>query len=90
MSKKSKFDTIFEQRREAEPEEGAEELVKPRGKRNHPDYTQVTAYIHRTLHEEVKVALIREGKRNFSTLVEELLFLWMQDKTENFPDEQRV
>lgn len=79
MSKsKSKFDAVLKQKRE--PEAGAlpEEQPKPKGKRNNPAFTQVTAYIPRTLHEEVKISLIREGSQDFSTLVENLLAEWVQ------------
>jgi hypothetical protein len=46
------------------------------GKRGNPDYAQVTAYILKTLHDETKVNLIRQGNREFSQLVEELLTGW--------------
>ncbi|MDR3459940.1 MAG: hypothetical protein P4N60_21130 [Verrucomicrobiae bacterium] len=46
------------------------------GKRGNPDYSQVTAYIPKTLHDETKVNLIRQGNREFSELVEELLTGW--------------
>jgi len=83
MSKKSKFAPVFEQKREGGAEELSEEQPKLRGKRNHPDYTQVTAYIPRSLHEEVKIGLIREGKQDFSTLVETLLVKWVKEAQED-------
>jgi hypothetical protein len=46
------------------------------GKRGNPNYAQVTAYIPRKLHDETKVNLIRLGNREFSQLVEELLWAW--------------
>jgi hypothetical protein len=46
------------------------------GKRLNPDYSQVTAYIPTKLHAETKINLIRQGKREFSELVEELLLNW--------------
>ena len=46
------------------------------GKRGNPDYSQVTAYIPKTLHDETKVNLIRQDNKEFSQLVEELLSGW--------------
>ena len=43
------------------------------GKRLNPDYSQVTAYIPTKLPNETKINLIRNGKREFCELVEELL-----------------
>ncbi len=49
------------------------------GKRRHPDYEQVTAYIRRSTHHQVKLALLRETRdRQFSELVEELLCGWLK------------
>jgi len=89
----SKFDAIFERKRgEATVTEvsQAQETVpdkeerkgpgRPRGKRSSPQYDQVTAYIPHALHDEVKIFLIREGRKEFSTLVEELLAEWVQQK----------
>lgn len=54
-------------------------VKKKRGKRNDPDYTQVTAYIKRETHHQVKIALLREGgDREFSELVEELLLEYLR------------
>ena len=75
---KSKFDAVLKQKREPEADIPPEVQPKPKGKRNNPAFTQVTAYIPRALHEEVKITLIREGTRDFSTLVENLLAEWVQ------------
>jgi hypothetical protein len=94
MKPQSKFSAILEQKRDG-GEEGKENLQqpvaspaetrkgpgRPSGKRTNPDYGQVTAYIPKALHEDVKIALIKEGGKEFSTLVEELLSEWMQNKT---------
>ena len=53
---------------------------RPRGKRSSPQYDQVPAYIPHALHDEVKICLIIEGRKEFSTLVEELLAAWVQQK----------
>ncbi len=55
---------------------------RPRGKRSDGDHVQVTAYIRRETHFDVKTALLREQKgRDFSGLVEELLAKWLKSRT---------
>jgi hypothetical protein len=56
---------------------------RPPGKRTNPAYQQVTVYIPRALHDKVKIALIQEGRKEFSELVEELLTDWNNRHTEN-------
>ncbi len=79
---KSKFAGILRDRQDNAPESSAPEAAgkvgRPggKGKRGNPDYFQVTAYIPKTLHNETKVNLIRQGNREFSELVEELLLTW--------------
>lgn len=52
---------------------------RPTGKRSDPDFEQVTSYVRRQTYADVKIALIREGrKREFSELVEELLGGWLK------------
>jgi hypothetical protein len=50
----------------------------------------VTAYIPKSLHEDVKIALIKEGGKEFSTLVEELLFEWMRNKNVSLSGDRKV
>ncbi len=51
---------------------------RPRGKRSSEAFVQVTAYIGRQTHRDVKIALLSEGEgREFSELVEELLARWL-------------
>jgi len=96
----SKFDAIFERKRGESPateRAQAQETIpekeerkgpgRPRGKRSSPQYDQVTAYIPHALHDEVKIYLIREGRKEFSTLVEELLAAWVQQKTHTLSPE---
>jgi hypothetical protein len=73
--KPSKFADMLRTRKDEEP---AAKRGRPggRGKRGNPDYAQVTAYIPKTLHDETKVNLIRQGNKEFSQLVEELLSNW--------------
>lgn len=55
---------------------------RPRnGKRSDPAYTQITAYILKKTHQDVKVALLREGKgRELSEVVEECLAAWLHQQ----------
>jgi hypothetical protein len=90
---KSKFDAVLGQRRTAfadqtlptEIQRVAEPAVsrgrgRPPGKRTNPEYQQVTIYIPRSLHDQVKITLIQEGRKEFSELVEELLSSWMNQR----------
>ena len=55
---------------------------RPKGKRSHPDYEQVTAYIRKDTHRSAKIALLREGEeREFSELIQELLEEWLKLRT---------
>ena len=93
MKPQSKFSAILEQKRDGgeevgeslqqavlSPSEAKRGPGRPAGKRTNPDYGQVTAYIPKSLHEDVKIALIKEGGKEFSTLVEELLSEWIRSK----------
>ena len=92
---KSKFDAVLGQRRTTPSEqlplaeytqtnETTQTVNKgrgrPPGKRTNPDYQQVTVYIPRTLHDQVKIALIQEGRKEFSELVGELLASWIEQR----------
>jgi hypothetical protein len=82
----SKFGAILGRKRE-EADTLAHGMEKrkrgrPSGKRSNPEYAQVTAYIPRVLHDEVKILLIRDGGKEFSELVAELLAEWMQKRKE--------
>lgn len=81
----SKFTELL-RNRQGNSEPKAKATPKPgrpggQGKRGNPDYAQVTASIRRTIHEETKINLIRQGNREFSGLVEELLAAWNQKQT---------
>lgn len=55
---------------------------RPSGKRSDGEHVQVTAYIRRDTHLDVKTSLLREQKgRDFSDLVEELLAKWLRSRT---------
>jgi hypothetical protein len=55
---------------------------RPRGKRSDGAHVQVTAYIERETHHQVKVALVssRSGQE-FSELIQELLSKWIKSRT---------
>lgn len=53
---------------------------RPKGKRSHPDYTQVSAYIPKELHRQIKIALLEENNQEFSDLLTELLTDWLKQK----------
>jgi len=53
---------------------------RPPGKRSHPEFEQITAYIRKDTHHAVKIALLQNGKKEFSQLVEELLCQWLRSQ----------
>ena len=54
---------------------------RPSGKRSHPDFEQITAYIRKDTHHAVKIGLLQNGRKEFSELVEELLGRWLKSST---------
>ena len=54
---------------------------RPPGKRSHPDFEQITAYIRKDTHRAVKIELLKNGRKEFSELVEELLHQWLKSST---------
>ena len=91
----SKFKGILERAKERESETPFEEPEappspapspvkrgRPSGKRSDADFIQVTAYIRKTIHREVKIALLKSGNdQDFSELVDALLETWVQSRT---------
>ena len=93
----SKFKGLLDAAKGKEPEEQEQEVNqpqivaeleqspkrgRPKGKRSHPDYEQVTAYIKKDTYQEIKISLLREGqKREFSELIQELLEDWLKSRT---------
>lgn len=93
----SKFKGLLDAAKSREPEEREPEVNppqlveeaeqspkrgRPKGKRSHPDYEQVTAYIKKDTYQEIKISLLREGqKREFSELIQELLEDWLKLRT---------
>ena len=54
---------------------------RPPGKRSHPDFEQITAYIRKDTHHAVKIRLLQNGRKEFSELVQELLCQWLKSST---------
>jgi len=53
---------------------------RPPGKRSDPDFEQVTIYIRKTTHRQAKIELLKgETRREFSELVEQLVYEWLPD-----------
>jgi hypothetical protein len=82
----TKFKSLLEAAKTHRPnteEEGFLKWVPPRrgrppGKRSHPDFEQITAYIRKDTHHAVKVELLKNRRKEFSELVEELLHQWLK------------
>lgn len=54
------------------------------GKRKDPEYSQLTAYVRKELHQAVRVALINDGNgQEISELVEELIEKWLAKRKQN-------
>jgi hypothetical protein len=81
---KGKFDNLLKarDRNDAPGREERKERTRAAnvGKRSDTDYKQVSAYIRKDTHQQVKIALLRE-EREFSELVEELLSGWLVERT---------
>ncbi len=84
----SKFDGILSAKTSGDNAKSklksAEASVKPTkkeqskriGKRSHPDFTQITAYIKKNTHEDVMRKIYK--RQEFSELLEELLTDWLK------------
>ena len=79
-----KFDSLLKARDPDDVATGATRRERTRvanvGKRSNDDYRQISAYIRKDTHQQVKITLLRED-RQFSELVEELLSEWLQTRT---------
>ena len=85
----SKFKDILKAAQDREKEEPEQqpspasqpEVAKrgrPKGKRSHPDYEQVTAYIRRETYRQTKITLLQQEEvQDFSELIEKLLTEWL-------------
>ena len=85
----TKFKRLLEAAKIHRPDTGEESFLKwvpprrgrPPGKRSHPDFEQITAYIRKDTHHAVKIELLQNGRKEFSELVEELLHQWLKSST---------
>jgi hypothetical protein len=55
-------------------------ISRPAGKRSGPKFEQVTAYIRKQTHQAVKIELLKNGRQEFSELVEGLLQQWLKER----------
>jgi hypothetical protein len=60
------------------PKQEPKRLGRPPGKRSDPAYQPVTAWIRKATYQSVRERLLKEGRREFSLLVEELLRDWLR------------
>jgi hypothetical protein len=56
----------------------SKKLGRPLGKRRDPEFEQVTAYIRKETHQAVKIELRKNGRQEFSALIEGLLQQWLK------------
>ncbi|MGB2925430.1 MAG: hypothetical protein WBB82_09020 [Limnothrix sp.] len=76
----SDFKKIFKARTESEvssTEVPAKKKKALKGKRSDPSFTQVSAYIPKELHKQIKIELM-DSDQDFSGLVTELLTEWLE------------
>jgi hypothetical protein len=80
---KSKFEGIFaakvkgvKKRTTAQADDSPTRISPKKGKRNNPDYTQISAYIRKDTHRAVMQAIVT--KRDLSDLIEELFTEWLE------------
>lgn len=75
-------DAVINQPQQVVESQPTQKRGRPKGKRSHPDYEQVTAYIRKETHRDIKIALLSEGDgREFSELIQELLEQWLVSRT---------
>jgi hypothetical protein len=60
------------------PKRDPKRLGRPPGKRSNPEYQPVTAWVRKATYQAVRERLLREGRGEFSVLVEELLREWLK------------
>jgi hypothetical protein len=57
-----------------------EKPAKKVGKRSDPNYRQVTAWVRRDTYDRVTIRLIKEERKEFSELVQELMEQWLRTR----------
>lgn len=77
MAKKSKFEGLTSLQPETKEAVSATPLPKSKmGKRDNPDFQQISAYIRKDTYRAVKQAIVT--KRDLSDLVEDLFTEWLK------------
>lgn len=64
--------------RSAESTSTHKRMGRPPGKRTNPDFRQVTAWVRKDTYDDVTVALVKQDRKEFSNLVQELLDSWLE------------
>jgi hypothetical protein len=57
-----------------------EKPEKKAGKRSDPNYRQVSAWVRRDTYDRVTIRLIKEDRKEFSELVQELMEQWLRTR----------
>ena len=59
-------------------------MGRPPGKKSDPEFIQLTSYITRTTHNQIKLELLRDAtegrKQDMSELIEDLLCAWLKKR----------
>lgn len=76
MAKKNRFDSVLSLKKETATEAAPNATSQKKGKRDNPDYQQISAYIRTDTYRAVKQAIVT--KRDMSDLIEELLSDWLK------------
>ena len=77
MAKKSKFEGLTSLQPEDDEQIPATPLSKEKtGKRDNPDFQQISAYIRKDTYRAIKQAIVT--KRDLSDLIEELFSDWLK------------
>lgn len=76
MTKKNRFDSVLSLKQETAQEAVPTATNKKKGKRDNPDYQQISAYIRKDTYRAVKQAIVTE--RDLSDLIEELFTEWLK------------
>jgi hypothetical protein len=76
VARKNRFDSVLSLKGRAAPAASPAELSRRKGKRNDPDYTQISAYIRKETHRAVMQEIVT--KRDLSDLIEELFTEWLK------------
>jgi len=79
VAKKSKFEGLISMQPEAPEDSSTTPLPQSKkGKRDNPDYQQISAYIRKDTYRAVKQSIVT--KRDLSDLIEELFTDWLKNQ----------